>query len=213
MLIERIEQVTKDRSRITLNNGESFVLYKGELRLLKLSEDSILSDEIYGRIMTTVLPKRAKLRAMNLLKVRPYTEYQLRTKLYDGGYPGSVVDIAIDYVKSFGYIDDKQYALDFIKSQTEQRSKKELYLKLSQKGIQKEVLDAAFNETYGSFKDAHDSETFNETIVITKALKKRGFTGLETYEERQKILAYFYRRGFDMDAVYKAMNNYKEAQK
>ena len=210
MLIESVEPVGKDRSKVTLEDGRSFVLYKGEMRILKLKENTDLSEEVYRNIMETVLPKRAKLRALNLLKTRSQTEYGLRKKLTEGGYPDSVTDIAITYVKSFGYINDRQYALDFIGEQSSKRSKKELYLKLSQKGISKEILDGVFSEVYGSYKDAREDSSFNETDVILKTLKKKGYTGQESYEDRQKILSYFYRRGFEMDSVYKAMDSFKE---
>ena len=210
MLIESVEPVGKDRSRIILEDGRNFVLYKGEMRILKLKENTDLSEDVYKNIMETVLPKRAKLRALNLLKTRAYTEYGLRKKLTEGGYPDSVTDIAISYVKSFGYINDRQYALDYIGEQSSKRSKKELYLKLTQKGIGKEILDGVFSEVYGSYKDAREESSFNETDVILKTLKKKGYTGSESYEERQKILSYFYRRGFEMDSVYKAMDSFKE---
>ena len=210
MLIESIEPVSKDRSRVKLEGGHEFVLYKGELRILKLKEGADLSDEVYRNIMETVLPKRAKLRALNLLKARAYTEYGLKKKLAEGGYPDSVSDIAIAYVKSYGYINDRQFALDYLSDQSAKRSKKELYQKLSSKGISKEILDGAFAEVYGSYKDAREESSFDETDVIVKTLKKRGFTGNESYEERQKLLAYFYRRGFETDSVYKAMDSLKE---
>ena len=210
MLINSIEPVTKDRSKIILDTGESFVLYKGELRLLKLKENGELPVENYNQIMKTVLPKRAKLRCLNLLKSKSYTEYQLKKKLFDGGYPETVIDEAIEYIKSFGYVNDKDYAVDYIKYHREQQSRKELYLKLSQKGIQKETLDNAFNEVYGSYREAKEDPSFNEIELIIKTLKKRGFTGTESYEDRQKILAYFYRRGFEMDMVYKAMDTFDE---
>ncbi len=207
MLIDKIESISKDRSRIKLDTGECFVLYKGELRILKLGEGTELSDNSYKQIMTVILPKRAKLRCLNLLKQKAYTEYQLRKKLSEGGYPDSVSDEAISYVKSFGYIDDKKYAKDYIDSQCSSKSRKEMYLKLSQRGISREALDAVFNDTYGSYKDARDYEMQGETEVINKLLIKRGFTGKESYEEKQKFLAYFYRRGFDMDSVFKAMDS------
>lgn len=210
MQISAIEPITKDRSRITLDSGESFILYKGEIRLLRLKEETELLPEVYNQIMTAILPKRAKLRLMNLLKTKSYTEYQLRKKLVEGGYPDSVTDIAVDYIKSYGYINDRQYAIDFIKSQSTGHSKKEIYLKLSQKGIHKETLDAAFNEVYGEYKDACIDSPTDEIAVIRKTLLKRGFSGEETYEERQKMLAYFYRRGFEMDKVYAAMDEIKE---
>ena len=209
MQIEKIQSVNKSRSKVFLDTGESFVLYNGELRLLKLKENSELTESVYKQIMEVVLPKRAKLRTMNLLKVKPYTEYGIRKKLIEGGYPSEVIDIAIDYVKSFGYINDKQYALDYIAMDKERHSKKEIYLKLSQKGIAKETLDSAFSELYGSYSDSRKEASFDEKELVVKTLKKRGFTGSETYEEKQKMLAYFYRRGFDMDLVFSAMDEIK----
>ena len=209
MQIEKIQSVNKSRSKIFLDTGESFVLYNGELRLLKLKENSEVTESVYKQIMEVVLPKRAKLRTMNLLKVKPYTEYGIRKKLIEGGYPSEVIDIAIDYVKSFGYINDKQYALDYIAMDKERHSKKEIYLKLSQKGIAKETLDSAFSESYGSYSDSRKEASFDEKELVVKTLKKRGFTGSETYEEKQKMLAYFYRRGFDMDLVFSAMDEIK----
>ena len=208
MQIERIDAVGRDRVRLILETGESIVLYKGELRLLKIKEDGVLSDDNYLKIMKGILPKRAKLRAMNLLKARSYTEYQLRKKLLEGGYPEEIAEEAVSYVKSFGYINDREYARAYITEQSKSRSRRELFMKLQQKGIAKETLDAVFAECYdGGSKDLVD-ETFDEKSVIIKALKKRGFTGHETYEEKQKILAYFYRRGFEMDKVYAAMDDY-----
>ena len=208
MQIERIDAVGRDRVRLILETGESIVLYKGELRLLKIKEDGVLSDENYLKITKGILPKRAKLRAMNLLKARNYTEYQLRKKLLEGGYSQAIADEAVAYVKSFGYINDREYARAYITEQSRAKSRRELFQKLSQKGIAKETLDAVFSECYGDNSGAPTDETFDEKALIIKTLRKRGFTGNESYEEKQKILAYFYRRGFEMDKVYAAMEEY-----
>ncbi len=60
--------------------------------------------------------KRAKLRAMHLLTAMARTESGLREKLRQGMYTEDVVDQAIAYVKSFGYIDDYKYAEQFVQS-------------------------------------------------------------------------------------------------
>ncbi len=205
MLIQSLEPITKDRHRVLLENGENFVLYKGEIRHLKLKEGMELSDKDYDSIMHVLLPKRAKLRMMNLLKVKDYTEYQLSKKLLDAGYPRTIVEEALDYVKSFNYVDDLRYAKSFISSEAGKRSRKEIELKLLQKGIHKDVAAEAFYLVSGDSEEGM-GKTFDEREVILKALKKKHFTGEESYEEKQKILAYFYRRGFDMEAVYKAMD-------
>lgn len=205
MLIEKIEAVARGRNKVSLDSGESFILYTGELRLLKIKEGAELSEETYLQIVKGILPKRAKLRAMNLLKSRSYTEYQLKKKLLDTGYADSICEEAVAYVKSFGYINDREYAISYINEQASVRSRREIFQKLQQKGIQKSTLDAVFSEIYGE-TESGDESSFDEIAVIVKTLKKRGFTGNESYEEKQKLLAYFYRRGFEMDKVYRAMD-------
>ncbi len=205
MLIEKIEAVARGRNKVSLDSGESFILYTGELRLLKIKEGAELSEETYLQIVKGILPKRAKLRAMNLLKSRSYTEYQLKKKLLDTGYADPICEEAVAYVKSFGYINDREYAISYINEQASVRSRREIFQKLQQKGIQKSTLDAVFSEIYGE-TESGDESSFDEIAVIVKALKKRGFTGNESYEEKQKLLAYFYRRGFEMDKVYRAMD-------
>ena len=212
MLVSDIIPITKDRHRVVLDTGESFVLYKGELRTLKIAKGSDISDEMYDNIMHGILPKRAKLRMMNLLKTKDYTEYQLSKKLLDAGYPDDVVREALTYVKSFDYVDDLRFAKAYINDEASKRSRKEIWLKLSQKGIEKEVLDRAFADIFGSSSDAYDVSSFDEEEVIKKALIKKHFTGREDYEERQKLLAYFYRRGFEMDKVYRAMDHFSKEE-
>ena len=75
-LVVQIGESARSRVRIVLDDGLSFVLYKGELRRYHLCEGQEIAQEVYKEIMEEVLPKRAKLRAMNLLKARAYTEKQ-----------------------------------------------------------------------------------------------------------------------------------------
>ena len=85
--------------------------------------------------MQEVLPKRAKLRAMNLLQGREYTTAQLRTKLQQGYYPTEIIEQAIDYVAGFHYIDDLRYAVDYITYHEDSRSRRRIEQDLQGKGI------------------------------------------------------------------------------
>ena len=64
-----------------------------------------------------------------------------------GGYAEDAVEAAIRYVKSFGYINDVEYARSFIDSRKERKSKKELYAALVQKGVSSEIVEQVFEET------------------------------------------------------------------
>lgn len=98
MTVTGIKEITKSRMKIDIDGAFAFVLYKGELRIYGIKENQELSEENYQKILIEVLPKRAKLRAMNLLKSRAYTAFQLREKLEAGGYPKKIIEEAIDYV-------------------------------------------------------------------------------------------------------------------
>ena len=114
MTVTRIEELSKSRSRVYIDDQFAFVLYKGELRLYHLREGEEIALQDYETILGEILPKRAKLRAMNLLKSRDYTVSQLRQKLEQGGYPEAVAEEALGYVESFHYTDDLRYAVSFI---------------------------------------------------------------------------------------------------
>ncbi len=137
--------------------------------------------------------KRAKLRAMHLLNTMGRTEYQLRQKLVHDLYPEDVIEQAIAYVKSFGYINDKEYARSYIDSRKDKKSRKELYMQLSQKGVDKELLEEVFDEYY----DSVDSQT-----AIRKLLDKKKYDPEQSSpKDTQKILGYLMRKGFSYEDI------------
>ncbi|MDE6738359.1 MAG: regulatory protein RecX, partial [Lachnospiraceae bacterium] len=103
MLVTQISEMSKSRCRVYLDGQFAFVLYKGELRRFQIKVDHELPEESYREIMTEILPKRAKLRSMNLLQSRDYTRRQLADKLEQGDYPQECIEEAIAYVESYGY--------------------------------------------------------------------------------------------------------------
>ena len=101
MLVTQVTELSKSRSKVYIDQEFAFVLYKGELRLYHIKEGQQLSEEDHRTIMQEVLPKRAKLRAMNLLQGREYTTAQLRTKLQQGFYPAEIIEQAIAMWRAF----------------------------------------------------------------------------------------------------------------
>ncbi len=200
MKVTQITELSKNRSKIYIEQEFAFVLYKGELRLYHIREGEEITKDDYTRIMKEVLPKRAKLRAMNLLKSREYTTEQLRLKLEQGFYPKSVIEEAINYVQSFHYIDDLRYAVSFITYHESNKSRKRIELDLQAKGISKNLIEKAWLswEEDGGMQD--------EQAIVRKLLEKKNYKP-ETadYKEQQKIYAYLLRKGFSGEQVRKAM--------
>lgn len=206
MTITRISEIsaisgkTGAKFKIYIDNEFAFVLYRGELRTYHICEAEEISEAVYESIMHELLPKRAKLRCMNLLKSRDYTEYQLHTKLKQGLYPECVIDEALSYIKSYGYVDDLRYAKSYIHYAGGTKSKKKIETELKGKGISKEIIDMAYQEC-----EELDG-LVNEEDIIEKYLSKKHYNRENaTMEERRKIIGFLYRKGFPLDKIYKVV--------
>lgn len=200
MIVTQITGVSKSRYRIFLDGQFAFILYKGELSRFHIREGEELSMDHYQHIMTEILPKRAKLRSMNLLQSKAYTRKQLEDKLKQGEYPPACIEETLAYVESYGYIDDLRYAKDFIECHIEHKSRNRIETDLIRKGICKEVVRDAFEklEELGVKQ--------NEMELVVKLLEKKKYCAkTATKQEQQKMYGFLYRKGFHSDIIGRAL--------
>lgn len=197
--VTEIRPVTKTKSRVYLDGEFAFTLYRGELSRYRIASGSVLSEEEYQDIRENVVLKRAKRRAMHLLADMDRTESQLREKLLTGGYPEDLAERAMDYVKSFGYIDDERYARQFIAYKKQTRSRNEIQAQLMRKGLDRDLIRDALEECLGREDDRE---------AIRRLLEKKNYCP-ETadWKERQKISAYLARKGFRYEDIRQVIQN------
>ena len=203
MRVTQVVELSKSRSKVYIEQEFAFVLYKGELRLYHIREGEELTEEDYDTIMQEILPKRAKLRAMNLLKSREYTTVQLRNKLKQGFYPDEVIEKALEYVDFFHYTDDLRYAKDYITYHAEKKSRKRIEQDLQNKGISREIMEQAWAEwqELGGQQD--------EQAMIRELLNKKHYNVEQAdYKEQQKIYAFLMRRGFSGEQIRRVMGGF-----
>ncbi len=200
MTVTQIEECSRSRSRVFIDEEFAFVLYKGELRSFRIRQGEELDETRYRQIMTQLLPKRAKLRAMNLLKSREYTVKQLADKLKEGGYPRKIIEEALAYVAGFHYTDDLRYAVNFILRHESSRSRRRIEQDLLGKGIDRQTLEKA----WGEWEEQGGSQ--NEDEMVGALLAKKGFDP-ETAQlkERQRMYGFLMRKGFSQEAVRRAV--------
>lgn len=196
MIVTDISEMSKSRVKVEIDGESAFVLYKGELRTYGIRKGEEIARENYEVLMQEVLPKRAKLRAMNLLKSRSYTRSQLMDKLMAGGYGKEHANLAVEYVSSFGYVDDEQYVRDFLEYNKEKKSRQRMLMDLSRKGISRQLFDRIYDEAIG--EDAPELEKEQ----IKGLLDKKNFQAQNaSAQEIQKITAFLYRKGFSFDSI------------
>lgn len=200
MRVTRIEELSRSRYKVYVDDSFAFVLYKGEIRLYGIREDGELSEQAYGQITGELLPKRASLRCMNLLKSRAYTESQLRRKLEEGGYPEESIEAAIQYVKSYRYVDDARFARDYIVNQKEKKSRRVIEMDLAAKGIERELIEEAFCEM------EEDGDGPDEEKLALMWLSRRHFDPEKAdFSEKRKMAAFLYRKGIGGETVRRAV--------
>ncbi|MBQ8856821.1 MAG: RecX family transcriptional regulator [Lachnospiraceae bacterium] len=141
-------------------------------------------NEIKGEV------KRAKLRALHLLTAMDRTEANLREKL-SASYCEEAVESAVEYVKSFGYLDDDRYVRNYIESKSRTKSRKQIEQELIfQKGVSKEAVQRGFEE----------AQMADITEVIQKYMQKKKINPENCdYEQKKKFYAYMMRKGFQIE--------------
>ncbi|MBS6195591.1 MAG: regulatory protein RecX [Clostridiales bacterium] len=201
MMITEIIPVTRQKCKIVTDEQLAFVLYKGELSRYRLKEGEELPENVFRKIQQEVLTKRAKLRAMHLLTRMDYTEAELQKKLEKGGYTREAVETAMDYVRSFHYLDDERYAVRYFASQSGKKSRKQIEFELGKKGISRELIAA--------HKEALEEQ--GETEVIRSLLEKRCPDPQKADEkEKRKHYGYLMRKGFLCGDIQQVFSDYFE---
>ncbi len=194
MIVTNVEEVTKAKSKVYIDGEYAFILYRKEISRYRIAAGAKLDETLFHKIRKEVVEKRAKLRALHLLNDMGRTEQQLRQKLEGDGYPEDILEEAVSYVKSFGYVDDGNYARLFIDSRKNKKSRAEIYASLLHKGISTEEIEQAFEESY----DEDDAKK-----AIAAILKKKDYDPRKAdKKETQKIFGYLARKGFKREDIF-----------
>ena len=103
------------------------------------------------------LVNRCKERCLYLIEHAEKSESRLREKLRKSGkYTEDIIDEAMKMLKRYGYIDDRRFAEQLIKTYAGQKSLREIEQKLYQRGVGQAEIRAAMSPgrrsriTYGS---------------------------------------------------------------
>ena len=189
----QISGLDKKRMRIFLEDGRSFVLYRGEVRRYSLEEGAELSAGQYEEICSEILKKRARRRTMHLLEKMDRTEAQIREKLRQGFYPEEIIEDAVAYVKGYHYLDDSRYAENYVRNQREKKSRRKIQMELMAKGIDRELAEQTLEE---------ECQRENEQELILKWVEKKHYSAQTAdLKEKQRMYQFLMRKGFQSDDI------------
>lgn len=147
---------------------------------------------------------KGKKRALRLLERKDYSRKELIARLIKDGYEENTIEQIIAYVDGYHYLDDTRVAGNYIRGKKEYKSKRELEFLLKQKGISEDDITFAMEENY-----KNEDGIAQEELAIARLLRKYHATEEQliemSYEEKQKIAAKLYRKGFDSEKIRKLL--------
>jgi len=140
--------------------------------------------------------RRARLKAMRLLEHMDRTEKGLADRMRQDGFSGEAIQDAMDYVKSFGYINDARYAQHYISYRLGVKSKQRILQELAQKGVDRETALMAWEE-------AAEIEEPDERALLRRTVEKKYPSGTALDEkEMRRLYGYLARRGFRSSDIF-----------
>lgn len=139
--------------------------------------------------------KNARRKAMQLLEHMDRTEKGLSDRLRQAEFSPEAVADAMDYVKSYGYINDARYAQNYISYRMNSKSRQKILQELQHKGIDRQTALEAWEE-------AAETENPDECAVLRSTIEKKYRPDTELDErEMRRLHGYLARRGFQFGDI------------
>ena len=105
----------------------------------------------------------------------------------------------VSYVKDYGYINDRRYALNYIMYRIHDKSRQKIFQELSGKGIDRQTIQDAWEE-------AEELETPDERALLRQMVEKKYEPGAELDErELRRLYGYLARRGFRSGDIFSVL--------
>ena len=134
--------------------------------------------------------KSARRKAMLLLDHMDRTEKGLSDRLRQAGFSAEAVEDAMNYVRSYGYLNDLRYAENYISFRINSKSRQKILQELAGKGIDRETALSAW-------ESAAEVETPDELAVLrSTVLKKYQEETVLDEKAMRRLQGFLLRRGF-----------------
>lgn len=136
--------------------------------------------------------------ALNVISSTIKTEREVVARLIKKGYLEEVAIETVEKLKSYGYIDDFDYATRYVETYKNTQGKRAIALKLKQKGVPQEDVEKAVSAMENQSEQAY---VLAQKYMKNKAVDKKNL---------QKLYKYLLSKGFDYDECKFATSKFDE---
>lgn len=196
-----VQKKNKGRYSIYLDDVFAFGVHEDVLIEYNLSKGMILDEDFIENVLKFEEMKKASNYALKYISYRPRSEKEVIDKMSQNGYENELIEYAINEMQRFGYLDDKQFALIFVRDKIniKQLGKQRLIAELFKKGINRNIIDEVINELI------EPDEEFERALAFAKK-KLRMYRNDDYTAKRRKLSNTLAGRGFNYDIISKVIN-------
>ena len=165
---------------------------RGRTRDDPAAQAELFAPESAARDLRAALAK-----AYRLLGIRARSEKELHDALARAGFGHDVIALVIDECRQKRFVDDADFARQFVQSRLRQRptGRERLQVELQQKGIDAEVISATLGEVF-----ENTGATMQLADQLAEKLRAR-LAALPPQKARQRLADHLHRRGFDWETI------------
>lgn len=198
MKVTAIEQRKKGLTAIFTDDGDELLIDSELVIIRNISVGSVIGDAEELSFESDF--KRAKSRALWYLARADYSKKALIEKLCKGGFSNKASLSAVDCMEELGLVNDERLAARMAEYLNESGvSQREIYFKLINKGIPREIASELSCKNCGDEKEK-----------IKKLLKTKYATRLKDEESIKKVFAALVRKGFSFSDVRNVLRKYSD---
>lgn len=137
--------------------------------------------------------------AINYLSVCARSEKEVKEKLYKKGYHRDIVDLTLEKLKGYRYIDDEQYVKTYLTFYGNKYGKKQLLFKLTTvKGVDKTLAQNVIEDLISEDDEIEKAVRSAEKYIAKKHLIAR---------DKIKVANWLYSKGFAWDIINKVLRS------
>lgn len=203
MKITSITRQQKDRNRLNIFlDGEfCFGLYENSVLKFGLRNGDELEQSEIDKIKEFDELEYGKKTAYTFLAYRQRSKKELSRKLQQKKISEKTIKKVLEILEKQKYIDDEKFAKNFLEDKLKSKpaGRRLLKLKLSEKGISREILQKTIDENYS------DEKEFEAASLLLKKYKT-GIKKADSNEMKSKCYRYLISRGFDFEIVKKLLS-------
>ena len=138
--------------------------------------------------------------ALYYLTFKDRTLKEICSKLKEKGYSDSEIDETVLKLQKYGYINEKNYAFSYIKSNINKKGSKLITMELCSKGIPKDII----------LEELDEFDQQEEDCILNMLSSKYSDVDLEDDRQVRRIYSFFARRGFKYDSISNALSIYRK---